>query len=85
MGSVYLWGLPGLLPLFLGGLPTLPCDMVCHVALFICVGLLRPVGGGSGGAFGGVWATVGMWSVVLGPSQLEEGGWVLWCTFFLSL
>ena len=35
MGSVYLWGLPGLLPLFLGGLPTLPCDMVCHVALWL--------------------------------------------------
>ena len=38
-----------------------------------CVGSLRPVGGGSGGAFGGVWASVGMWSVVLGPSQLEDG------------
>ena len=37
MGSVYLWGLPGLLPLFLGGLPTLPCDMVCHVALWLVV------------------------------------------------
>ena len=35
MGSVYLWGLPGLLPLFLGGLLTLPCDMVCHVALWL--------------------------------------------------
>ena len=35
MGSVYLWGLPGRLPLFLGGLPTLPCDMICHVALWL--------------------------------------------------
>ena len=38
-----------------------------------CVGSLRAVGEGSGGAFGAVWASVGMWSVVLGPSQLEDG------------
>ena len=31
------------------------------------------MGGSSGGAFGDVWASVGMSSVVLGPSQLEGG------------
>ena len=73
MGSVYLWGLPGLPPLFLGGLSTLPCDMVLSCRLVACGGLLRQVGEGSGGAFGDVWASVGMWSVVLGPSRLEGG------------
>ena len=75
MGSVYLWGLPGLLPLFLGGLPALLCDMVLSCHLVACGGLLRLVGGGggSGGAFGDVWASAGMSSVVLGPSRLEGG------------
>ena len=35
MGSVYLQGLPGLLPLFLGGLPALPCDMVLSCCLVV--------------------------------------------------
>ena len=73
MGSVYLWGLPGLLALLLGGLPALPCDMGLSCRLVACSGLLRSVGGRSGGAFGDVWASVGMSSVVLGPSRLEGG------------
>ena len=44
MGSVYLWGLSGLLPLFLGGLPTLPCDIVLSCRLVACGGLHGPVG-----------------------------------------
>ena len=44
MGSVYIWGLPGLFPLFLGGLPALPCDMVLSCRLVACGGLLRSVG-----------------------------------------
>ena len=44
MKSVYLWGLSGLLPLFLGGLPTLQCNMVLSCRLVACGGLHRPVG-----------------------------------------
>ena len=83
MGSVYFWGLPELLPLFLGGLPALPCDMILSCRLVACGGLLTSVGGSSGGAFGDVWASVGMSSVVLGPSQLEGG--VMVHLFFSSL
>ena len=73
MGSIYLWGLPRLLPLFLSGLPTLPCDIVLSCRLVACGGLHRPVRGGSRGASGDVWASVGMSSVVLRPSWLEGG------------
>ena len=40
---------------------------------FASGGLLRSVGGRSGGAFGDVWALVGLSFVVLGPSRLEDG------------
>ena len=41
-------GFPRLLPLFLGGLPALPCGMVVSCRLVACGGLLRSVGGRSG-------------------------------------
>ena len=47
--------------------------MVLSCRLVACGGLLRSVGGGSWGAIGDVWASVGMSSVVLGPSRLEGG------------
>ena len=56
MGSVYIWRFAGLLPLFLGGLAVLPCDMVLSCRPVACGGLHRSVGGRSGGALGDVWA-----------------------------
>ena len=68
-GCVCPWGFPGLLLLFLGGLPVLRCGMVCRVAS----GLVVDCWGSVGGKSGDVYAFDGLSSVILGPSCLEGG------------
>ena len=79
MGSVYLWGFPGLLPLFLGGLP---CNMVLLRRLVTCGGVLRSVGGSPRVLLGCIGFS---WNVTCGSWAVLAGGWVLWCTFFLPV
>ena len=43
-GCVCPWGFPGLLPMFLGGLPVLQCGMICRVVSGLVVDCSGSVG-----------------------------------------
>ena len=79
MGSVYLWGSLGSFHCFWVVCQRCHVTWFCHVALWLVVDYSDQWGGGgggeerSGGAFGDVSVSVGMSSVVLGPSRLEGG------------
>ena len=80
------WGVyvPRFLPLFLGGLPALPCGMVLSCRLEAYGGLLRSVGGGE--IWGCFWGCMGFsWPVFYGSWAISAGGWVLLCTFIFPV
>ena len=77
-GCVCPWGFPGLLPLFLGGLPVLRCGMVCCVASGLVV-VARD-------QWMKVWRCICFcWPVICGSWAILSRGWVLWCTFSLPV